>query len=975
MASEGTPPPSAPSALTFMDLPPETQKEIFSHCSQSDLICLSLVSRHFRELAAAQLYRNFHIVFPDEDDPAFDSPIDGLAGGLDTFVTSDYDYAKHLKDISLDTLSAGDKAETAYKPYLFNVSCGKFMNTLLLLTLRKARALESFKWNIRVELSRPVYKALHQINSLKHVHIRLQSGPSLYETPPPLPFNSSHSVIPSVPAIHYPTPTPPQLTSFSALPPSGPPSLFYLPAATTPAPPVPKPIPRIKQPKKAYFTNEPPTFSGLSKLKSLSVLDIEYLDVVTEIKTCVRNSAGTLTKLKLSFSDSLGQQARKPPPELDPEESDPDDEFQAAPTIPPTQNYHDDVSGPAKAFRAQEEKKSQESVLGRIFDVEPYVVKKPQKKIREKEKAVKEEPVPSADPGRDFLEAIKAVSNKLMRDLSGNDDFTSSQQDILDTIAAAAKKYVESEPHKPEEEKKDASEELGPIPVGAKPDEPVVEETSAAQSSLFEAAKNTKSKDSQADVKPEDIDIEEPEEQLVIEPQDSAPSKEGSEGTDPPTPASEPSPSKPASVANGNTTAPNFNKVISNLAAQKANFKLLAEKLANFEHQANSLNKDIQKMHKQTSKELLDGAKKDLTTFAKEIEDLQHEMKVVEAEIQDAQKMVPVEPAANAADEQAQRISDYLKATRGLGLQSLSIYLVPVKASVLSRAVDLHVLKRLTLLNVGTQAPIWALLQKENRESPLPLRKVYTDNVSAQFLSFVSELEELHEFFILERDHKYKPESFAPKSNVTISRIRQTVLKKHMPTLKRLMIKNIAGSSWDADEKTIMLICKRGKQLQELACSMGIRAIHTFMQQLSGLTALRALHIVQLRNDDTCVWVMRETKKFLIDNLSHHPEMKLEWISLDDDDRVERIIRPSELPKKEEKSAKESKGKQKAGAAGGVNDLFPVLPAVDPWDMSSDSSDEDDDLQEQKIETVGDIHFYDVWGVRIFKKEVITGRL
>ena len=149
MASDGAAGSSAPASaprLTFMDLPPETQKEIFTHCSQGDLICLSLVSRHFRDLAAAQLYRNFHIVFPDEDDPAFDSPIDGLAGGLDTFVTSDYDYAKHLKDISLDTLSAGDKAETAYKPYLYNVSCGKFMNTLLLLTLRKARALESFKY-------------------------------------------------------------------------------------------------------------------------------------------------------------------------------------------------------------------------------------------------------------------------------------------------------------------------------------------------------------------------------------------------------------------------------------------------------------------------------------------------------------------------------------------------------------------------------------------------------------------------------------------------------------------------------------------------------------------------------------------------------------------------------------------------------------------------------------------------------------
>jgi hypothetical protein len=129
----------------FFDLPREVQKEIFGHCSQGDLICSSLVSKDFRELAAAQLYRNFHIVFPDEDDPSYDSPIDGLAGGLDTFVTSDYDYAKHLRDLSLDTLSAGDKAETAYKPYLYSVSCGKFLNTLLHLTLMKAKALEAFR--------------------------------------------------------------------------------------------------------------------------------------------------------------------------------------------------------------------------------------------------------------------------------------------------------------------------------------------------------------------------------------------------------------------------------------------------------------------------------------------------------------------------------------------------------------------------------------------------------------------------------------------------------------------------------------------------------------------------------------------------------------------------------------------------------------------------------------------------------------
>lgn len=125
--------------------------DIHPQASSADLIALSLVCKQFRDLAAEQLYRTFHIVFPDEDDPANESPIDGLAGGLDTFVTSEYDYAKHLREVILETLSGGEKGERAYRHYLYDVSCGKFMNTLLLLTLRKARALETFKyvWHIR----------------------------------------------------------------------------------------------------------------------------------------------------------------------------------------------------------------------------------------------------------------------------------------------------------------------------------------------------------------------------------------------------------------------------------------------------------------------------------------------------------------------------------------------------------------------------------------------------------------------------------------------------------------------------------------------------------------------------------------------------------------------------------------------------------------------------------------------------------
>ncbi len=208
------------------------------------------------------------------------------------------------------------------------------------------------------------------------------------------------------------------------------------------------------------------------------------------------------------------------------------------------------------------------------------------------------------------------------------------------------------------------------------------------------------------------------------------------------------------------------------------------------------------------------------------------------------------------------------------------------------------------------------------------------------------------------------------------------------------MIKNVTDSSWDADEKTVMLICKRGKQLQELACSMGIRAIVSIppctifrpFLRTNGYPAhlhatavwvgyAPALHIIQLRNDDTCVWVMRRRRSSSSIIFRTTPEMKLEWISLDDDDRVERIIRLSDLPKKEKRPTKESKGKQTATASGGHigGETFPVFSTSDPWNMDSDSEDEDDDLLEQKIETVGDIHFYDVWGVRIFKRKLSLG--
>ena len=125
---------------------------------------------------------------------------------------------------------------------------------------------------------------------------------------------------------------------------------------------------------------------------------------------------------------------------------------------------------------------------------------------------------------------------------------------------------------------------------------------------------------------------------------------------------------------------------------------------------------------------------------------------------------------------------------------------------------------------------------------------------------------------------------------------------------------------------------------------------------------------------------MRETKRFIIDNLSHYPELKLEWLAIDDDDRVERIVRWKDPPKEENKKKKAAREKAPAPTTTTTTNggQFPVL-SLDNLEIGSGSDDEDDDENGSgdgvsKIETI-DNRFYEVWGVRIFKKEVTAGRL
>ncbi|KAI5463151.1 hypothetical protein BGZ63DRAFT_422546 [Mariannaea sp. PMI_226] len=961
MAAEAAGDEAAPAprpSLTFLNLPAETQQEILSHCSQSDLICVALVSKHFHELASAQLYRSFNILFPDDDDLRFDSPIDGLAGGLDTFTTSEYNYAKHLKELSMDTVSTGVKAEHAYKPYIYSASCGKFLNTLLSLSLRKAKSLETFRWNIRVELSRPVYRELHKIQTLTTLHIRMQAGESYYAPPPPLPLILDDA--------------PPQ-THWSDLPP--PPLTPPFPSMGASGQPSSSSTARIQsQPgRRTAFSPEPPTLSGFKKLKSLSVLDIDSLDIVAELKTCVRNSSSTLKELNLSLSDSLASQARNSlSGDSDPEDSDVEDEFHVPPPSPPGSNFGD--NGPTKTFRSQEERKLQESVLGRIFDVEPFIVKKspfqrdPRDISSRNDKNDASGNEGAYDAREEFVTAIKEVSAKLMTMNNGSRHFNTAQQEILEVIEKAARKYVKSGDASPkavegESSKNDSSPDKDNA-TEIQDNQTTQPEDKESSSSAIPSSQY-KGKAVERDMVPDDIDIARPD--VIDDIEEESDDQAGKNELEPEViPMTGPL-GEPSSVANGLS--------LRSLAAKALNTRLtnsegLSPNLNHFQEHSQVLCQDTKKLH-------ISGT----DTNPSQVKETCAQVQAVGNEMMGLKDTLPnhQEEEESTSDRRQHSMDEYIRDTRGFSLETLSIHLIPVKASVLSRAMDLSCIKNLTLLNVGNQVPIWTMLSKENKVRPLALRSVFTDHVSTAFLNCMSQLDKLDELFMLERSSKHRPEPFAPKSTTTIDQIRRLVLKKHMPHLKRLMIKDESnGSKWDVNQKAMILICNAGVQLEELAVSMNIHAVHAFMQYFSGLVNLKAINILHFRNNDTCIWVMRETLNFIVDNLSHHPELQLEWIAMEDE-RLDRVIRPSQTAKISEEPKRRNKGKGKAVFNPmHNNDSLPLLPISD-WGTDSESEEDEDDAfnygKRLRLKTVGVLQFYEVWGIKIFDKEIRSGRL
>lgn len=133
--------------------------------------------------------------------------------------------------------------------------------------------------------------------------------------------------------------------------------------------------------------------------------------------------------------------------------------------------------------------------------------------------------------------------------------------------------------------------------------------------------------------------------------------------------------------------------------------------------------------------------------------------------------------------------------------------------------------------------------------------------------------------------------------------------------------------------------------------------------------------------------------KFIVDVVSHNPGMKLEFIAFDH--LIDRIVRRAK-PKANKKPDKKGKGKAKnydlkhfAEMVLGPGSVWPggsggpggsASSASQPhfeWQDSTDDEAEPAIITKHglKLETVEGFNFTDVVGVRIFEKDVISGRL
>ncbi|GKZ21148.1 hypothetical protein AbraIFM66951_008664 [Aspergillus brasiliensis] len=269
----------------LLGLPSEILNTIFEYSGEKGLYNLAGVCQQFHGMAVALLYRNLHHAI-HADDPIFTQySLDRFTAMVEVLSTSNPQYAACVKDIAVSHIApyeSDNRQGVVVKKPVQSYEAGRYLSSLLVITLRKTTSLTSFNWDIRLELAPSVYQALSQIPDIRDVHIRLPVRKT------PGPADATLGQVLQAPHFHFSQDNPPPRE--------------VRPSCTGAEAQLMKDLNKMKI---------VPTLSLFSGLKNLSVLDIEDLKLVLQLPQCISQCSSTLKSLKLSFSDELAKSARK----------------------------------------------------------------------------------------------------------------------------------------------------------------------------------------------------------------------------------------------------------------------------------------------------------------------------------------------------------------------------------------------------------------------------------------------------------------------------------------------------------------------------------------------------------------------------------------------------------------------------------------------------------------------------------------
>ncbi|KAI1261030.1 hypothetical protein F5Y18DRAFT_213562 [Xylariaceae sp. FL1019] len=312
--------------LELLSLPVDVLRLIVAELTISnDLIALALTNSALYELTLPRLYARFDIVWPDVSTVSgnpHNIGVDALSYGLATMcfpsrfadkaAMSRRQYganapslyrlkrnlAQHIRKFAM-----GDGPAEWIDEYIVGKEMGKMLGTLVAIAIEKMPHLEIFKWDMPTGVSSDTFTALASLQNedghsqLNTLWIRWHDNSQSTRNPSSrVPVGGNAPVNPIFPPQLAPQPVFPsaaingtqdQHTTFTAIG-------KYLPSHHQKPPPEPITY--------ATCRVEYPTFSIISPLKSLTVLNIDELFYLDEMAVLIERSASRLRELRIGLS-------------------------------------------------------------------------------------------------------------------------------------------------------------------------------------------------------------------------------------------------------------------------------------------------------------------------------------------------------------------------------------------------------------------------------------------------------------------------------------------------------------------------------------------------------------------------------------------------------------------------------------------------------------------------------------------------